>query len=500
MAESTSPKKVRSSTVQIVSEGMPTDSLTSKRSSTLGFVLEGTSNGSGSSKIAKGRYIPGSNIPKPANFDGNGILAIVMHPLSVLLLLLPFGIAAKVYNWGDTYVFFLNFLAMVPLAKILGDATEELAVGLKNDMLAGLLNATFGNAVEMVIMIQTLRKGLFSVVKATLLGSILSNTLLVLGMSFFFGGIMGAKKRKKALSEVKYSTKAGVRGSAMARGDPDSPSKPGAEEEMEDTTGFVAEKVQNFSVLNALVNISMLLMSCLALSLVTVFQAITNEEGISVIEGKVVPISRVCSILIVSAYFAYLVFQLITHREALAEDEGGDDEDDEEEEHISVGAATLLLFVSTAIVAVCSELLVGALEGVTGDGGSDGGFRIKMSEHFVGIILLPIVGNACEHAAAVRFAIADKPGLSIGIAIGSSTQISLFVVPMSVLIGWFLNKDMDLNFGTLNTTVMTISIIVVLSMVVDGSSNWLQGYLLMVAYLVVGVLYWNLPNDLPAME
>uniref|UniRef100_A0A7S2N0J9 Sodium/calcium exchanger membrane region domain-containing protein n=1 Tax=Alexandrium andersonii TaxID=327968 RepID=A0A7S2N0J9_9DINO len=117
-----------------------------------------------------------------------------------------------------------------------------------------------------------------------------------------------------------------------------------------------------------------------------------------------------------------------------------------------------------------------------------------MNKHFIGIILLPIVGNACEHASAIRFAIMDKCGLSIGIAVGSSTQMSLFVVPFAVLTGWVINQPMDLNFGSLNTTVMFISVVVVLSVVVDGTANWLQGYLLMSAYFVVAVLYWHLPN------
>merc|ERR1719215_1256780 len=138
------------------------------------------------------------------------------------------------------------------------------------------------------------------------------------------------------------------------------------------------------------------------------------------------------------------------------------------------------------VVAYGSDIMVQALEGVVE--------KAHMSEHFIGIILLPIVGNACEHASAVRFAIMDKPGLSIGIAVGSSTQISLFVVPFSVLCGWCINKPMDLNFGSLNTTVLSLSVIVMLSIVVDGSATWLQGYLLISAYLVIGVLYWHLPD------
>merc|ERR1719221_140485 len=148
----------------------------------------------------------------------------------------------------------------------------------------------------------------------------------------------------------------------------------------------------------------------------------------------------------------------------------------------------MLLFFTTVVVAFSSELLVEAIQGVTENA--------QMSEHFIGIILLPIVGNACEHAAAVRFAVQDKLGLSVSIAVGSSTQIALFVVPFSVICGWALHKPMDLNFGMFNTSVITLSIIVVLSMVVDGHSNWLQGYLLMSVYSILAVMYWFLPNEL----
>merc|ERR1719440_2073695 len=142
----------------------------------------------------------------------------------------------------------------------------------------------------------------------------------------------------------------------------------------------------------------------------------------------------------------------------------------------------------TALVAYSSQLLVDSLHEVVE--------QMGISTHFIGIILLPIVGNACEHASAIRFAIQDKPGLSIGIAVGSSTQISLFVVPFSVLMGWWLDKGMDLNFGGLNTTVMSISVVVVLSIVVDGSATWLQGYLLMSCYYIVAILYWHLPDKM----
>merc|ERR1719460_2017957 len=142
----------------------------------------------------------------------------------------------------------------------------------------------------------------------------------------------------------------------------------------------------------------------------------------------------------------------------------------------------------TLCIAWSSDMLIESLDEVV--------VEARISSHFIGIILLPIVGNACEHASAIRFAIQDKPGLSIGIAVGSSTQISLFVVPFSVLMGWYMDQPMDLNFGSLNTTVMSISVMVVLSIVVDGSATWLQGYLLVSAYIVVAVLYWHLPDKM----
>jgi len=139
------------------------------------------------------------------------------------------------------------------------------------------------------------------------------------------------------------------------------------------------------------------------------------------------------------------------------------------------------------IIAFVSEMMVDTIHGLTENS--------CMSEHFIGIILLPIVGNACEHAAAVRFAVQDKLGLSVSIAVGSSTQIALFVVPLSVIFGWCMDLSMDLNFGVLNSALITLSVIVVLSMVVDGQSNWLQGYLLCSVYAIISVMYWNLPND-----
>eukprot|EP00930_Biecheleria_cincta_P088032 TRINITY_DN7726_c0_g1_i3.p1 TRINITY_DN7726_c0_g1~~TRINITY_DN7726_c0_g1_i3.p1 ORF type:complete len:293 (-),score=55.15 TRINITY_DN7726_c0_g1_i3:193-1071(-) len=268
------------------------------------------------------RFVKGTSILTTANSDVSGVLGMLMHPLSVLLVCLPLGVVSEIWHWGPTPTFFLNFFALVPLAKILGDATEELAEGLKNDMLAGLLNATFGNAVEMVIMVNTLRAGLIDMVKATLLGSVLSNLLLVLGMSFFCGGIVG-RIGKKAGGSAEYSSK-------LPTSD-----KEGMLEEAEEQTEWVQEKVQSFSKLNALTNTSMLLLACLSFSLVTVFYAqaadaagVPEEE----IQDMLLPVSRLCAIIIVMAYAAYIFFQLVTHRGASAEDNSGYGDDAEQEE------------------------------------------------------------------------------------------------------------------------------------------------------------------------
>lgn len=435
-----------------------------------------------SARKATTRFLKGTNIKKPQNADAEGFKAMMMHPMNLLLVFLPLGIAAHFLHWGDLWCFWLNFFALVPLAKILGDATEELAAALKNDMIAGLLNATFGNAVEVVFTIQSLRAGLVRIVKATLLGSVLSNTLLVLGMSFFFGGIFTLKKDGAKPDAAKLNNEA-PEYKAVSAGSEDA-GRVVARQSSTDAVFDVDEKIQSFSMLGALVNTSMLLVSCLTFSLVTIFRMVLKDDD-NEQDNIVLSVSRISSIIIMMAYVAFIGFQLVTHKTAM-DDQAEEQEDDVD--HMSTAFAIVILFVTTATVSFCSELLVTSIAGVTE--------QAHLSDHFIGVILLPIVGNACEHAAAVRFAVQDKMGLSVSIAVGSSTQIALFVVPLSVIMGWCMGVDMDLNFGTLNCSLITLSVIVVLSMVVDGQSNWLQGYLLCSVYVIVSVMFLYLPNEI----
>lgn len=403
------------------------------------------------------------NLRSQRNSNIQGLKNILISPISLLLLCVPCGILSPHLGGSQSCTFWLNFFAMIPLAKILGDATEELAMTLNNDMLSGLLNATFGNAVEMIMTVNFLKSHEYVVVKSTMLGSMLSNMLLVLGMSFLCGGLVQSKAKNAE--------------------------QPG-EEPLLPRSGIAYDKEQGFSSVGAMVNTTMLLVCCLMLVLVTVFDYTNDIDN----NGKpfpfdadrdILPVSRICSILMVSSYGAYLVFELLTHRHAIADEEN--EEEEEEVGDLTFAWSIGLLMATTVVVSVCSEFLTGSLEGVLEGSG--------MGRSFLGIILLPIVGNACEHAAAIRFALQDKAGLSVGIAIGSSVQIALFVTPFSVLMGWALGDapggvNMDLNFGPLNVAVLTMSVIVILAIVVDGKSNWLEGYMLCTAYAMIAVLYW----------
>jgi len=254
-------------------------------------------------------------------------------------------------------------------------------------------------------------------------------------------------------------------------------------------------KEQKFSQTGSLASAATLLLSASLFSLVTVFNFIDNipsSDRLSEERLYMRPISISCSILMMMSYAAFIIFQMFTHERLLAEGDGGENEgDDEEAASISLSVSLGLLLVVTIVVAVCSELLTGSLDNMLVSTG--------LSKAFVGVVLIPIIGNACEHVSAIRFAVVDKPGLAVGIAIGSSVQISVFVMPFAVLVGAILGceKDgeiMDLDFGALNVTVLLLSVLIVSAIVVDGRSNWFEGWLLMTAYAVIAILFFFDPE------
>jgi len=444
----------RASSARSVESGVPA-SATSRRSDKFGIEIE--------------------DVEGPDNLKG--LRTIFLHPFCTLLMFVPLGVLSPYLQFGDTWTFWLNFMALVPLAKVLGDATEELAGSLRNDTLSGLLNATFGNAVEMIISVQTLRAGLLSVVKATLLGSILSNILLVLGTSLFLGGLTAPSTRSGRCHNVEEPAYDMRRAQTQAALE----AHPQLKRRL--TLDLTIEKEQTFPVKSAQVCMAMLLLSCMSIALPTIFDAFPSDG-----QESVLTVSRIGACITGSSYVAFLIFQLYTHKATLGKDENmGDDDDDEEEDGpgLTTSCAIGLMAVTTVVVAMTSEFLVDAINGIVK--GS------ALSETFIGVILLPIAGNACEHAGAIRFAMQDRPGLAIGIAVGSSTQIALFVIPFAVIAGWYLDQPMNLNFGTMNTAVMILSVLVVLVLVNDGRSNWMKGYMMCACYAIIAVLYAYLP-------
>eukprot|EP00656_Telonema_subtile_P007999 TRINITY_DN13761_c0_g1_i1.p1 TRINITY_DN13761_c0_g1~~TRINITY_DN13761_c0_g1_i1.p1 ORF type:complete len:431 (-),score=154.34 TRINITY_DN13761_c0_g1_i1:210-1502(-) len=354
------------------------------------------------------------------------------NKISVLLVFVPLGMIASPAGMGGPVVFFLNFLAIVPLAWMLGEATESIAC-YTGQTLGGLLNATFGNAVEMILSVFALKKGLVRVVQGSLLGSVLSNLLLVLGMAFFMGGYY-------------YSE-------------------------------------QKFNATGAGANSTLLMLSAFAMVIPAIFVANYPEEE----HGSALAISHSAAVVLGLMYIQFLFFQLKTHKQLFENDEEDEEDEEEEEAPFSMGGSIGILFGVTIIVAVCSEALVGSIEALTEEWG--------ISEAFVGIILLPIVGNAAEHVTAITMAMKNKTDLAIGVAVGSSTQISLFVVPFTVIAGWMMDVEMTLDFKTFETSVMVMTVLITMSVISDGKSNWLEGSVLMCTYLLVAVAFWYMPDE-----
>ncbi|KAL3825040.1 hypothetical protein ACJIZ3_021069 [Penstemon smallii] len=353
-------------------------------------------------------------------------------------VLLPFGPLAIMLHYLTNkhgWVFILSLIGIIPLAERLGYATEQLAF-FTGPTVGGLLNATFGNATEMIISMYALNNGMIRVVQQSLLGSILSNMLLVLGCAFFCGGIVHH------------------------------------------------HKVQHFNKAAAIVNSGLLLMAVMGL----MFPAVLHFTHTEAHKGKSeIALSRVSSCIMLVAYASYLFFQLKSQRNLYSSlDEGTDnneeDSDEDEVPEITHWEAIGWLAVLTLWISVLSGYLVDAIQGASDS--------LNMPVAFISVILLPIVGNAAEHASAIMFAMKDKLDITLGVAIGSSTQISMFVIPFCVIVGWVLDKPMDLNFQLFETATLFITVLVVAFMLQEGQSNYFKGLMLILCYLIVAASFF----------
>merc|ERR1719464_468361 len=218
-------------------------------------------------------------------------------------------------------------------------------------------------------------------------------------------------------------------------------------------------------------------MSVFAIGLPTIYFNILKQEAEW---DHMVSVSRWTSLCLLGLYGAYLAFQLKTHAELFQDEEGGEDEDPPD---LSAPTAAILLAIATVVTSFATDFLIDALEGSVESW--------KVSREFVGIILLPIIGNAAEHYTAITVAMRNKMDLSLGVAAGSSCQMAMLVTPFTVLVGWVFNKEMTLNFHAFQLAVLMFAVILVTTILNNGMSNWLEGLILLVTYFVVSLIYFS---------
>jgi Ca2+:H+ antiporter len=379
-----------------------------------------------------------------------GIARFLKPSLDWLLVFIPIAIALRLMGGSPTFLFITSCLAVVPLAGWMGRATEHLAEKV-GEGLGGLLNATFGNAAELIIALVAMQKGLYGVVKASLTGSIIGNILLVLGLSCFMGGMKFTEQR--------------------------------------------------FNLTAARASSTTLLLAAFSLAIPTVFHRVAGDTGhwTPALEQR---LSLAIAVVLLISYVAMLLFSLKTHKDLFTGEEHRSesevdaeyvaDQAEEGHEEWSMGKSVGVLVVATAFVAIMSEFLVGSIEQAR--------TALGLTEVFVGVILVAIIGNAAEHSTAVLMAMRNRMELSLGIAISSSIQIALFVAPVLIFASYIFHAfnphlvPMDLEFTLPEIVAMVVSVIVVGQIAGDGKSNWLEGIQLLAVYAVLGILFFFLPE------
>ena len=355
--------------------------------------------------------------------------------LSLMLVFIPLAIYFNIFSHNAPMAFATSMAAIMPLAYLMGEATEQIALK-TNDSIGGILNATFGNAAEMIIAIfavmaaaTAIKEGdaetaatMISVVQASLIGSILGNLLLVLGIAFVWGGIH--------------------------------------------------HKVQEFSGTQVGANGSLLFLAVIALILPTAYEFTGNGH-----EEAIVTLSRITAVILLIMYGLFLLFQFRTHTELFATDGGHD-----EEPVMAKRQAMTLLIGATIMVAWMAEIMVHSIQSAADEWG--------LPTLFIGVILLPLFGNAAEHFTAVSVAGKNKMDLAFSIAVGSSTQIAVFVAPAMVMLAWLINVPLTFQFGLFETLATFLAVLITNAIAADGKSNWLEGSMLLATYAILAVAFF----------
>ena len=356
------------------------------------------------------------------------IAFIRSKPLTVLIVAVPLAIIAEFGHWDPVWVFTFSALGVVPMADAIGDATESLAVR-TGPRISGLLNATLGNAAELIITIIAIREGLLELVLASITGSILGNLLLVMGLSMVLGGI-------------RHGT-------------------------------------QTFDRMNATRNAILLVLSVVALLIPSILSHYIGPVDSPRVEAFSLGVATVMIVLYVLALF----YSFRSHGPPLSHHPVS--ETALHGPSWSVRKAMITLAVATGFVVLMSEILVGAVEPVVSDWG--------ISEFFLGIIIVPIIGNVAEHLVAVEVAVRNQMDLSVEIAVASSLQIALFVAPVLVFISLFFGNHLHLVFNQFELLALIAGVLITALVSADGESNWLEGAELLALYIILGMAFFLLP-------
>ena len=374
---------------------------------------------------------------KTANDKSSTTSFLIEHGLDALLVFIPIAVILHYSHAPGFWVFAASGVAIIPLAGWMGKATEALSEKLGAGI-GGLLNATFGNAAEMIIAFQGLRAGLTEVVKASITGSILGNILLVLGLSILAGGLK--------------------------------------------------HKTQKFNTTAATMSATLMALSAIGLLVPAVFHLITGGEVAQERERAEANLSLEICVVLFATYILSLVFALRTHKDLYL----GTSHPHAESVAMRPKAAALILVVATGLIAWMSELLVGAVEPAS--------HALGLTQVFVGVIVVAIVGNAAEHSTAILVAMKNQMDLAYHIAVGSSMQIALFVAPALVFLSYAIGRPMNLLFTSFEVVTVGLAVLIVSLVAVDGESNWMEGVLLLAVYLIFAIAFFFLPSHPLAVE
>ena len=364
------------------------------------------------------------------------------QPINFMLIFVPLSIVAEVFKWEDGWIFLLSALAIVPLARLIGESTEALTA-YTGPRVGGLLNATLGNAAELIITIVAIREGLLELVKASITGSILGNILLVMGMSMLLGGLRNG--------------------------------------------------LQRFNPRHAGRSAILLVLSVIALLIPSMLSSSIGAQGSFKVEMLSLGVAAIMIILYAAGLlFIYRLKDESTSESIIPVDQGMLIQQTKRkapvEKHAKTWSLRMALFVlalSTTGVAFLSELLVGTVEPVVK--------QLGVSEFFLGVILIPIIGNVAEHLVAVKAAIQDQMELSVEIAVASSLQVALFVAPVLVFLSLLMGNPLQLIFNQFELLALIVAVLITALVCQDGESNWLEGAELLAVYLILTLAFFLLP-------